>query len=130
MNAFVLSFFVDGHGDVELQASIDTPDLKGRFYYWCPPGEFADLIEALSQYPLVKGQPIELSWYADCITFRLEASDSIGGLYASITLCECIDRWDTCRVRFRTTYGDIDRFRDQLAHAITNGSGDAVLRRF
>lgn len=127
MAFFSLLFSADDYGEVRLTACLDTGEFKGQCGYWCSPREFADLAAALATYPLSREAPIDGRWYDGCISLRIEPIDSVGHLSVSVGLEEFGSDWTRCRSRFHVSYGDIDRFREQLVTLLKDGSGEAVL---
>ena len=124
---FSLAFSIVDYGKVRLTATLDTGEFKGRCVYWCSPGDFADLAVALAAYPLSRDAPIDGLWHDGCIGLRIEAIDSVGHLAVSVALEEFGSDWTNCQSRFHASYGDIDRFREQLETLLKDGSGEAVL---
>jgi hypothetical protein len=127
MNAFSLSFSIDDDGDAKLLASLDTGDFKSRCFYWCPPTEFADLVAALTTYPITSENPIDERWYDGCIALRIEPINSVGRLSVRVSLQDYSSDWNGCQSGFHASYGDLDSFRQQLEAVIASGAGDAVL---
>ena len=127
MSYFSLAFSADDDGEIRLTASFDTGQFKGQCHYWCPPSEFADLAAALGTYPMSSDAPIDECWYGGCIRLRVEPIDAVGHLSVSVALEEFGSDWNKCRSRFQVSYGDVDRFREQLETVLANGSGKAVL---
>lgn len=127
MNTFSLSFEIDDDGDSRLVAALNTGDFKGTCSYWCPPSEFANLVAALKIYPIVADNPIDERWYDGCVALRIEPTNSVGGLSVQVALQDFDSDWNKCQSQFYATYGDLDRFREQLEAVIASGLGEAIL---
>jgi hypothetical protein len=127
MACFSLIFRTDDDGDVLLLASIDTGEFKGQCHYWCAASEFADLAEALKTFPITNAKPLDMHWYDGCIELRIEPVDSVGHLAVRVALRDFSSDWSRCQSEFRTEYGALDRFRDQLKTVLKEGLGEAVL---
>ena len=127
MNTFSLSFVGDDDGESELIASLDTGEFKGRCFYWCPPTEFVDLVSALKRCPITRENPVDERWYDGCFALRIEPIDSVGHLSVRVSLQDYGSDWNRCQSQFCVSYGDLDRFREQLEAVIASGAGDAVL---
>jgi hypothetical protein len=127
MAHFSLNFVCDDDEEASLFVSLDTGDFKGQGHYWCPPREFENLRAALRTYPIPKERPLAMLWYGGCIELHVEPIDSIGHLAVSVAVREFSSDWNRCQSRFHTTYGELDRFREQLDRAIDEGCGEAVL---
>ncbi|MDF7774571.1 hypothetical protein P1X14_04875 [Sphingomonas sp. AOB5] len=128
MAHFSLDFEPDGDDEASLFASFDTGDFKARCHYWCPPREFEDLSIALRAFPIRKDAPLDMQWCWNCISLRIEPIDSFGHLAVRVSLREFDGNWNSCQSQFLTSYGEIDRFREQLDKAIDAGHGKAELR--
>ncbi len=130
MAHFALNFVIDDDGEALLTASLDTGEFKAKCHYWCPPGEFDDLVSALRTFPITRGKPLDMLWYDGCIELRIEPIDSVGHLSVSVALRDFGDDWNRCQSRFHTNYGGVDRFREQLKVVLAKGSGEAMLSAF
>lgn len=119
--------FVDDGGEPFLVASLDTGEFKGQCHYWCPPSEFDDLRVALQTFPITKEKPLDMLWYDSCIELRIETIDSVGHLLVSVALRDFGSDWNRCQSQFHSSYGEADRFREQLEKVLAEGSGEAVL---
>jgi len=127
MAHFSLNFGRDDGGEVFLIASLDTGQFKGKCHYWCPPGEFEDLRSALRTFPISKERPLDMLWYGNCVALRIEPIDSVGHLVVSVALRDDVSDWNRCQSQFHSSYGEVDRFRDQLENVLREGTGEAVL---
>ena len=127
MNTFSLSFEFADDGEPRLVAALDTGDFKGTCSYWCPPSEFDNLLTALETYPITAANPIDERWYDGCVALRIEPINSVGALSVQVALQDFDSDWNKCQSQFHATYGDLDRFREQLEAVVTSGSGEAVL---
>jgi hypothetical protein len=127
MAHFSLNFVNDDDGDTSLIASFDTGDFKGQCRYWCSPHEFENLRAALRTFPIPKESPLDMLWHDDCIALRIEPMDSVGHLSVKAALRDFDSDWNRCQSQFHTSYGEVDRFREQLGKAIDAGYGEAVL---
>ncbi|HSI18817.1 MAG TPA: hypothetical protein VK980_13680 [Sphingomonas sp.] len=127
MAHFSLNFVEDDYGEASLIATLDTGEFKGQCRYWCPPREFDDLLVALRTFPITMERPLDMLWYDDCIELRIEPLDSVGHLRVSAALRDFRSDWNRCQSQFHTTYGGLDRMREQLQKVLATGLGEAIL---
>jgi hypothetical protein len=143
MNALSLTYIPEDDRHDELFAVVDSSGFRGSGSAWFRIDHLREFCRSIAAYPLPPGDEpkLEGGFFDDAgetleqchLSVRLSPHDPLGAVRVTASVSNQAPRDDdselrqllTCR--FLVNYGDIARFRTELAAMVESNSGEATL---
>lgn len=123
-----LNYHPEGPDEGQLDASVRAGSFSGESGYWSPIHHLLDFERSLGTYPIEAPSILLVELASDLppiIRIEVGPANSVGALYVRVLLTKD-DRRHQVATEFRTSYHDIEQFRQSLRQMIMHG-GVAIL---
>jgi hypothetical protein len=113
---------------------VRTACFSGYGSIWAQPEDIGEFATKLGAYPIDADDPPSLRWgLDDCqrdnliLDIKITPADSVGNLLVAVELADMYEPHERVRTSFRTTYSELQAFRDALPAFVRGEEARATL---
>jgi len=118
----------------QLFVRVRTASFSGYGFIWAQPEDVQEFAAKLEAYPIDADDPPMLRWgFDDChgenliLDIKITPADGVGNLLVAVELADMYEPQERVRTSFRTTYSDLQAFREALPPIMRGEEARATL---